>query len=1059
MPEQTKEKFAQSSQTRVVISVISKELTDHRAAVIESVNKLGITAVYSDPETAKDAAQEAFEAVDQADIYIGLLGLRYGYVPRTNNPDDRSLAELQYHRAMSRGLPMILCMMAEEVKLTGRTAELEAISGAAAKYRKRMEQFRTEVIAAHGNIYRFYTVEQVRVQVETALQRLTKRELPPDAVEMLNQISLHHPRSVDIPNHPVPYYPYPVLRSPQFFGRAGDIGAIDEWLSNDNTPVLILEGRGGVGKTALAAQWIHQRTSAGIAAGLFGIVFWRFHESDAIFSSFIRRTYAYISGQPLEAITPLSNAECERLLLQALRKRRYLIVMDGLERLLGSYFRMDAAYMTETQGESFETVPPNSPLRRPADPTCAAFLSQLANSGPSKIMITTRLAPSILGKGVALRRVEGLDTPEALQMANSLGLRGDSKTLGKFLADIGGTPLIINVLAGLIKSDMEGNFNTFYETHGPIYEPLDDYGKRDLVVALGLNALPREGRELIDQIGAFRHPVNTAALLATSARVPAAPPKVNEPRRWRADYGDAKAAYDGYLATISRREEMARAELPHLIEVLHLVEERGLLLWDHEVHRFDLHPVIRGVAHTLLERDKRAELFRRVRDYYEAQPIEKPAKSLSDLQPLIEVYNTLIASGQINAAADYYRINFGKASLANLATSYQVIELLRGLFPAGPRSLPALSNPKDQGFFTNELALMLGYVGQTGEALSLLEMTISVFAQEGEAPSLCAALIHYAGLLRDEHQMAAKIRAFELARDLASSIGDDETLAVAHLFLLKSYVDNGQWEKAHSEYDAFKRVSTSSRTAYRQATAERVYAKMLVCQGQDPTMALNLAWEMATAGNSVAEQRAIHALWGETSLQQNRADAAEKFFQAAIDLTPGQNPSLPNFLGGLARAQAKQGKLEAAKATLNQGISRSAAAEVYLALGERERARVAALDGYRTAWADGPPFTFWWELNQARQVLTTLGEAEPPLKPFDPSGVRQVPNEVEIHALIDNLRTQKTPRRGPISGMVPVDFSALDDSVGKRPADWDLKSAMEREKTSPKPPSKQNPKG
>ncbi|MCC7205808.1 MAG: hypothetical protein IT323_00785, partial [Anaerolineae bacterium] len=300
----------------------------------------------------------------------------------------------------------------------------------------------------------------------------------------------------------------------------------------------------------------------------------------------------------------------------------------------------------------------------------------------------------------------------------------------------------------------------------------------------------------------------------------------------------------------------------------------------------------------------------------------------------------------------------------------------------------------------------LGQVGRTPEALSLLGASLAAFVQTRHAPSLCAALIHYAGLLRDDRQIAAKLRVFELAHDLAAASDDQETLAIARLFLLKHSVDTGHWEGAEAAYRAFIAMPAAQRTTARRATAERLYAKMLVGQGKDATMALHLALELATESHAAHEERSVYALWGELGLQQGRADAAAQFFLKALNMAGHDAQLAANYAGGLARALAAMGRLDEARALVERGVSRHSAAAVYLALGDQKKAAHHAIDAYETAWADGPPFAFWWELQQAKQVLAALGVPEPDLEPFDMASVRSIPYEKQIRAFIEELSAQ-----------------------------------------------------
>jgi hypothetical protein len=76
-------------------------------------------------------------------------------------------------------------------------------------------------------------------------------------------------------------------------------------------------------------------------------------------------------------------------------------------------------------------------------------------------------------------------------------------------------------------------------------------------------------------------------------------------------------------------------------------------------------------------------------------------------------------------------------------------------------------------------------------------------------------------------------------------------------------------------------------------------------------------------------------------------------------------------------------------------------------LGDHDQARACALNAYRRAWGEGPPYIRWYGLERSRTLLRQLGESEPQLPPFDPSKVPPVPYENEIRAAIERLRAKR----------------------------------------------------
>jgi hypothetical protein len=82
---------------------------------------------------------------------------------------------------------------------------------------------------------------------------------------------------------------------------------------------------------------------------LAGRLWWSFYESDATFENFVIRALCYVGGQSEAAVKALPRPEREVQLLSLLNARPFLLVLDGLERILLAYHRMDASYLADDE--------------------------------------------------------------------------------------------------------------------------------------------------------------------------------------------------------------------------------------------------------------------------------------------------------------------------------------------------------------------------------------------------------------------------------------------------------------------------------------------------------------------------------------------------------------------------------------------------------------------------------------------------------------------------------------------------------------------------------------
>ncbi len=109
----------------------------------------------------QDLIDASLAKVDEADAYVGLIGYRYGQMPESpeRNPDRLSLTELEFHRAVTRGIPICMFIMHKDYLVPrsavgeerGAEQKLEAFLNLAKKDRiyaefKSVEDLKTKAV-------------------------------------------------------------------------------------------------------------------------------------------------------------------------------------------------------------------------------------------------------------------------------------------------------------------------------------------------------------------------------------------------------------------------------------------------------------------------------------------------------------------------------------------------------------------------------------------------------------------------------------------------------------------------------------------------------------------------------------------------------------------------------------------------------------------------------------------------------------------------------------------------------------------------------------------------
>ena len=102
---------------KIYLSATCSDLKPYRDAVYRILRMLRHDVISMEDYVATDAypLHKCLADVAACDIYIGLIGRRYGYIPDQDNPERKSITELEYRQAGQSGLPRLLFLADQEV--------------------------------------------------------------------------------------------------------------------------------------------------------------------------------------------------------------------------------------------------------------------------------------------------------------------------------------------------------------------------------------------------------------------------------------------------------------------------------------------------------------------------------------------------------------------------------------------------------------------------------------------------------------------------------------------------------------------------------------------------------------------------------------------------------------------------------------------------------------------------------------------------------------------------------------------------------------------------------
>src|SRR5437870_12697151 len=97
----------------VMISSTLRDLPTHRKEVMDACLRQDMFPKMMEhlPASDAEAISVSLKLVDEANIYLGVFAHRYGYVPKTNNPQQISITEMEYNRAVERRIPRLIFLM------------------------------------------------------------------------------------------------------------------------------------------------------------------------------------------------------------------------------------------------------------------------------------------------------------------------------------------------------------------------------------------------------------------------------------------------------------------------------------------------------------------------------------------------------------------------------------------------------------------------------------------------------------------------------------------------------------------------------------------------------------------------------------------------------------------------------------------------------------------------------------------------------------------------------------------------------------------------------------
>lgn len=911
---------------------VARRLEERRACRILSQD----SSFYANPAPPEESCRSQ---VARCDLFVGIIGHFRG----SSADAERSYVELECEVARALGKPRLIFLAADE--LTDGTAFQEP------RHVQAQRRFRDALRASGVTVEPFASWQELPEKVDRAVAAWLRDRDALDAV---------------VPPPPEPYSNSPCAAFSTFCGREAQRAELTRWFTSRDETVCVLIGGAGMGKSSLAWMWMHQdvlgtpppnlsksATTVGgelavpVEARPAGVLRWSFDDDsrlmadDVPFVAFLRHALHYVT-RSAEA-RDLSPAGCLGRLVHALRRQRFLLVLDGFERELNA---LGAKYGADGRGSSDRDC---------VEALARNFLGALVAAPlPSRVLICSRVSPRALeaDDGDPLRlchvhRLEGLDGAETSRLLKAHGLPESVYAVDRaagMARRYGGNPLTLTLTIRRMKADLAASdlVDPFrYEPHA-----LSQEAEVHRAFTRTLDSLSPDRQRILSVVAAFRSPVRPHVL---AEMLPEVEPWILE----------------GHLRDL----------------------ETGTPLLTRSDQHYDMHPLLRHFVrqHTA----ERSAIHARAADTLAARLGVVPDESYDEpgrpgrlgapipdrrtLSQYAELFHHLLHCGRRTAALAI----FAQRLWVPLSYSYGDIGILQDLlFEAFPR----FHSPEDylrpeshelEAFALNQLANNLRMGGAARLAVTL-HRAVAERDRRVARPDLQAIRQQILGLALifiGDHAVAEENLGEALAlserHEGEGALQDASNRTACHRDLALLHIRTGRFEAAEASLRRGRELASlaggRARTYLSPILALHSWA--VLRQGGDPAVALEWA-EQAIAVNSSGSRAVVRyeaeakVFLGLASLAGGRRQRAAEALHEALEVSQEINHRRIEImarlgLGDLALdtndpRRALEGASLAARFARDGGYVDLEAegalltAECWRRLGERDRALASA---------------------------------------------------------------------------------------------------------------------
>ena len=482
---------------KIYLSSTFEDLQNQRQAVAKALRELlhDVRAMENYVASGHRPVDVCLADVDWCEIYVGIFAWRYGYVPEENNPDQRSITEMEYQRALSQGKPCLIFLLSDQAPwlpamMDSVTRENE--SGV------RIKRLRKALSTRHTCSF-FSGIDELARLVNASIVKALRSNLSDDIKKERTDLADESRRRLK-------------ERGQRVVGtRVTDVGELfrnrkshrrklAELLAEEGTRIVSVLGRAGIGKTALVARVLALLEQGrwgtdGQAPAIDGFIYLSSRTGSLSLQSLYQSCTMMLGGRKAQKLrhawqdTRLSVADRIGRLLRILEGGVYIILMDHVDEILDERIRI-------------------------RDPELKVFFEQLAASARGVKLVVTSREPITMKPGldrfnqqihvsVGLPVEDGCTLLRDMDADGTLGFRDMSDDrLSRAVTALHGVPRALELLAGIRQRDLfrelEAVIQDFYLSddvlESLVNESFKRLNKNELLVMHALTVMSRPAK-------------------------------------------------------------------------------------------------------------------------------------------------------------------------------------------------------------------------------------------------------------------------------------------------------------------------------------------------------------------------------------------------------------------------------------------------------------------------------------------------------------------------------------------------------------------------------------